>query len=184
MQCPFVLLVRLGRWEVKEARWMKEDSLGMQQRNGWAHEFNFLNWLNFLTEGVPLWRNEKKDTIIRKQFSNQSSLCGLMCIVSFEGSQFSYKISISMNKILYQWCNDTYRPKKNNSHQILSRCHFVHYRPHIYWPGINTFAASYLNTQGLNNSCLKSPASTLVDLTFQTRALRSFSLNQLRNLSL
>ena len=49
---------------------------------------------------------------------------------------------------------------------------------------INTFAASYLNTQGLNNSCLKSPASTLVDLTFQSRKLRSFSLNQLRNLSL
>jgi len=41
---------------------------------------------------------------------------------------------------------------------------------------INTFAASYLNTQGLNNSCLKSPASTLVDLSFQSRALRSFSL--------
>ena len=49
---------------------------------------------------------------------------------------------------------------------------------------INAFAASYLNTQGLNNSCLKSPASTLVDLTFQSRALRSFSLNQLFNLSL
>ena len=49
---------------------------------------------------------------------------------------------------------------------------------------INTFAASYLNTQGLNNSCLKSPASTLVDLTFQSRALRSFTLNQLCNLSL
>ena len=49
---------------------------------------------------------------------------------------------------------------------------------------LNTFAASYLNTQGLKNSCLKSPASTLVDLTFQSRALRSFSLNQLRNLSL
>ena len=49
---------------------------------------------------------------------------------------------------------------------------------------VNTFAASYLNTKGLNNSCLKSPASTLVDLTFQSRALRSFSLNQLRNLSL
>ena len=48
----------------------------------------------------------------------------------------------------------------------------------------NTFAASYLNTQGLNNSCLKLPASTLVDLTFQSRALRSFSLNQLHNLSL
>ena len=31
---------------------------------------------------------------------------------------------------------------------------------------INTFAANYLNTKGLNNSCLKSPASTLVDLTF------------------
>ena len=49
---------------------------------------------------------------------------------------------------------------------------------------INTFAASYLNTQGLNNSCFKSPASNLVDLTFQSRALRSFSLNQLRNMSL
>jgi len=49
---------------------------------------------------------------------------------------------------------------------------------------LNTFAASYLNTQGFNNSCLKSPASTLVDLTFQSRALRSFSLNRLRNLSL
>ena len=49
---------------------------------------------------------------------------------------------------------------------------------------LNTFAASYLNTQGLNNSCLKSPASTLLDLTFQSRALRSFSLNQLCNLSL
>ena len=49
---------------------------------------------------------------------------------------------------------------------------------------LNTFAASYLNIQGLNNSCLKSPASTLVDPTFQSRALRSFSLNQLRNLSL
>ena len=49
---------------------------------------------------------------------------------------------------------------------------------------LNIFAASYLNTQGLNNSCLKSPASNLVDLTFQSRALRSFSLNQLRNLSL
>ena len=49
---------------------------------------------------------------------------------------------------------------------------------------VNTFAASYLNSQGLNNSYLKSTASTLVDLTFQSRALRSFSLNQLRNLSL
>ena len=35
---------------------------------------------------------------------------------------------------------------------------------------VNTLAASYLNTQGLNNSYLKSPASTLVDLTFQSRA--------------
>ena len=48
----------------------------------------------------------------------------------------------------------------------------------------NTFAACYLNTQGLYNSCLKSPASTLVDLTFQSYTLRSFSLNQLRYLSL
>ena len=55
---------------------------------------------------------------------------------------------------------------------------------HKTYINVNTFAASYLNTQGLNNSCLKSPASTLVDLTFQSRALRSFSLKQLRNLSL
>ena len=59
-------------------------------------------------------------------------------------------------------------------------CNTAGTRHHV----VNTFAASYLNTQGLNNSCLKSPASTLLDLTFQSRALRSFSLNQLHNLSL
>ena len=48
---------------------------------------------------------------------------------------------------------------------------------------INTFTA-VVDRSRFNNSCLKSPASTLVDLTFQSRALRSFSLNQLRNLSL
>ena len=48
---------------------------------------------------------------------------------------------------------------------------------------INTFTA-IVDFSRFNNSCLKSPASTLVDLTFQSRALRSFSLNQLRNLSI
>ena len=48
---------------------------------------------------------------------------------------------------------------------------------------LNTFTA-IVDFSRFNNSCLKSPASTLVDLTFQSRALRSFSLNQLRNLSL
>ena len=48
---------------------------------------------------------------------------------------------------------------------------------------INTFTA-IVDLSRFNNSFLKSPASTLVDLTFQSRALRSFSLNQLRNLSL
>ena len=48
---------------------------------------------------------------------------------------------------------------------------------------VNTFTA-VVDLSRFNNSCLKSPASTLVDLTFQSRALRSFSLNQLRNLSL
>ena len=47
----------------------------------------------------------------------------------------------------------------------------------------NTFTA-IVDLSRFNNSCLKSPASTLVDLTFQSRTLRSFSLNQLRNLSL
>ena len=67
------------------------------------------------------------------------------------------------------------------------RCHPEALKIYKNWNynfNINTFATSYLNTQGLNNSCLKSPASTLVDLTFQSRALRSFSLNKLRNLSL
>ena len=48
---------------------------------------------------------------------------------------------------------------------------------------LNTFTA-IVDLSRFNNSCLKSPASTLVDLTFQSRALRSFSLNQLLNLSL
>jgi len=48
---------------------------------------------------------------------------------------------------------------------------------------LNTFTA-IVNLSRFNNSCLKSSASTLVDLTFQSRALRSFSLNQLPNLSL
>jgi len=48
---------------------------------------------------------------------------------------------------------------------------------------LNTFTA-IVNLSQFNNSCLKSPASTLVDLIFQSRALRSFSLNQLRDLSL
>ena len=48
---------------------------------------------------------------------------------------------------------------------------------------LNTFTAID-ELSRFNNSCLKSPASTLVDLTFQSRTLRSFSLNQLRNLSL
>ena len=78
--------------------------------------------------------------------------------------------------------NDT-RGVPTTTHSLCSKHKYlvvpVHYDFYF-----NTFAASYLNTQGLNNSCLKSPASTLVDLTFQSRALRSFSLNQLRNLSL
>ena len=48
---------------------------------------------------------------------------------------------------------------------------------------INTFTA-IVDLSRFNNSCLKSPTSTLVDLTFQSRALRSFSLNQLSSLSL
>ena len=52
-----------------------------------------------------------------------------------------------------------------------------------YLSRLNTFTA-IVDLSRFNNSCLKSPASTLVDLTFQSRALRSFSLNQLRNLSL
>ena len=51
---------------------------------------------------------------------------------------------------------------------------------------LNTFTA-IVDLSRFNNSCLKSPASILVDLSrsnFSIAALRSFSLNQLRNLSL
>ena len=46
-------------------------------------------------------------------------------------------------------------------------------RPRRRWEdNINTFTA-IVDLSRFNNSCLKSPASTLVDLTFQSRALRS-----------
>jgi len=48
---------------------------------------------------------------------------------------------------------------------------------------LNTFTA-IVDLSQFNNSCLRSPASTLVDLIFQLRVLHSFSLNQLRDLSL
>ena len=118
------------------------------------------------------------------------------------------------NKLLYTWCEYYYKCIRPVQLPVLTEVRAPSlleqhpwYVPHRDRPGynrtvflmmnpwgskhleeaktlINTFAARYLNTQALNNSCLKSPASTLVDLTFQSRALRSFSLNQLRNLSL
>ena len=60
------------------------------------------------------------------------------------------------------------------SHTLRSRYIFA---------ALNKFTA-IVDLSRFNNLCLKSPASTLVDLTFQSRSLRSFSLNQLRNLSL
>ena len=110
-----------------------------------------------------------------------------------------YSLSTKISALYQQKKKSTERDSdiyvKNNGHNMP---HFARHRAsttrHIKWGSnrvgrknvrhFNTFAASYLNTQGLNNSCLKSPASTLVDLTFQSRALRSFSLNQLCNLSL
>ena len=58
-----------------------------------------------------------------------------------------------------------------------------HFTKHTDVSHVNTFTA-IVDFSRFNNSCLKSPASTLVDLTFQSRPLRSFSLNQLCNLSL
>ena len=53
----------------------------------------------------------------------------------------------------------------------------------LYKININTFTA-IVDLSRFNNSRLKSPASTSVDLIVQSHALRSFSLNQLRDLSL
>ena len=55
--------------------------------------------------------------------------------------------------------------------------------PYLPTEAVNTFTA-IVDLSRFNNSCLKSPASTLVDLTFQSRARRYLSLNQLRILSL
>ena len=69
---------------------------------------------------------------------------------------------------------------KLEQHVTLSRVLFLEVLTAV---SINTFAAID-DLSRFNNSRLKLPASTLVDLNFQSRALRSFSLNQLRDLSL
>ena len=66
------------------------------------------------------------------------------------------------------------------SHQLM---HFFIHQCISLLSYINTFTAID-DLSRFNNSRLKLPASTLVDLTFQPRTLRSFSLNQLRDLSL
>ena len=66
----------------------------------------------------------------------------------------------------------------HSNNQVIQRLNYL-----LYMDDINTFTA-IVDLSRFNNACLKSPASTLVDLTFQLRALRSFSLNQLCNLSL
>ena len=107
------------------------------------------------------------------------------------GSKYVYKIIFKIKIVKYckRWPNHIYRTEflVCQLYKLLTHQKF----PSIYviWPSFTVFY--YLNTftaivdlSRFNYSCLKSPASTLVDLTFQSRALRSFSLNQLRNLSL
>ena len=130
-----------------------------------VNQFNWEIVLNVVTEQTALKEEGKRDTVNTGLSLTTSALC---------------------------------RPLSSIVPSVLHILSFIHKRSYIIlavdlhtelltpWSRVllNTFAASYLNTQGLNNSCLKSPASTLVDLTFQSRALRSFSLNQLRNMSL
>ena len=106
-------------------------------------------------------------------------------------TRLTHMTSTVYRSIEHSYLFRSHRPQYSLFHKALA-CHTANYATLLghklylrlikYY--LNTFAASYLNNQGLNNSCLKSPASTLVDLTFQSRALRSFSLNQLPNLSL
>ena len=92
--------------------------------------------------------------------------------------------------------NGTWRKRYNYElYEIFNEPNIVNYIKvkRLAWAGrlvcmnsdrtLNTFTA-IVDLSRFNNSCLKSPASILVDLTFQLRALRYFSLNQLRNLSL
>ena len=99
--------------------------------------------------------------------------------------------------VMSHYCTTLSRSHRDSTHlsaSVLTLClthstHVYNYAAflEILWiyssDPINTFTA-IVDLSPFNNSCLKSPASTLVDLTFQSRALRSFSLNQLRNLSL
>ena len=108
---------------------------------------------------------------------------------TFIHSKYERMWKIAYPTSLYLYDTQTLCLLKNNTFELISwervclRAVVAH-SPDQQISPLNTFAASYLNTQGPNNSCLKSPASTLVGLTFQSRALRSFSLNQLHNLSL
>ena len=92
--------------------------------------------------------------------------------------QISYKFITTVLMVLQQ--REERQDKINRHLFFLASLHCALAKCYPMLPTtVNTFAASYLKNQGLNNSCLKSPASTLVDLTFQPHALRSFSLNQL-----
>ena len=128
------------------------------------------------------------------ELTRGSTQCG--CELQDESAKTTAWLSSTAKQLNTFWENDSSLVTKGNSQHFtepkssLAHVSISHY-PEPDEPSLpysilllNTFAASYLNTQGLNNSCLKSPASALVDLTLQSRALRSFSLNQLSNLSL
>ena len=122
---------------------------------GFMSEHQFVAFMHVLKRTVQNWNNHI-DGVSENDDVINSPLNGML----MNGQK----------SVLFTVSNTTLNSNREKMHSKL-----VHF---------NTFAASYLSTQGLNNSCLKSPGSTLVHLTFQSRALRFFTLNQLRNLSL
>ena len=118
-----------------------------------------------------------------------------LCLTCFLSQRRNRPYMLEIKKVLrqnnYMWVTDGLRIHRASARlifmgQIFWTCpfKFESIRTSPRFPVIfNTFTA-IVDLSRFNNSCLKSPASTLVDLTFQSRTLRSFSLNQLRNLSL
>ena len=116
------------------------------------------------------------------QFILDSSSVGGMCYIHWDG-----KWTVCITRCNKVQMGSSTKPRGNEhiiEHRQLIQPKYLRNKdqPDALF-SLNTFTA-IVDLSQFNNSCLKSPASTLVDLTFQSRALRSFSLNQLRNLSL
>ena len=128
----------------------------------------------------------------RLQGQNAVSLCDSQCSADHDACIFKWQsvdkklildcltledeCTVILQHVWNQWPSHPKRLESSNSMCFERKMCNIHSLRRVETV-INTFAASYLNTQGLNNSCLKSPASTKVDVGDFKHEL----LNQLRS---